>query len=421
MRSVTHRVLALSALAGCLAGMPGPALARIVRYEAPTAEGDTPSVPPSEATGELARIDALIAVRRAVEDRVARSKCDLVAVPLPTPDEVLARVGRPVLPTQPACAGEACTDAVVLDDATHPFGLNVTATLPGVGTLTSARPSSQRESDQLAAHARQFGRIHFFSVSGNPTRAHRNLFRSAAFASPLLPGGHHWTVIDPDQGSFTTVSEAYACLRAGRWRKSDGSPGPDGPLSDRDLLVFLSDDVFLLPSFETALYAQLARLYASDPAWCAVGMVTTSRKIPHAGAYWGSGFTPVWGDLPADDMQVPSSHMLAMLRGSHAQFDPSLGGTGCVGADVGLSCSSSGLTSHVHPATGMATALDPWADSRGGGHGPQQPDGRPGAGGAAPLSAAELEEGRLAARQLTAKWAAVLPLEGMGTQACPLG
>ncbi|KAA0151027.1 hypothetical protein FNF29_04916 [Cafeteria roenbergensis] len=215
---------------------------------------------------------------------------------------------------------------------------------PNAEVLVIERPKDAGRVIELAG---LWGPLHFVSVSTDVVMASSNLLRSAAYVDPVLPGGHRWTVVDAKRSHLTGIPAAYNAARnstlagnaSGYWNVA---------IRPNDIVVFLHDDVHLLPNFELSIYEQVHRLNGSDVdahSWCGIAMASARVRQEGRQAFRGEwlefGMTPL--SLPMQESAqearlVPDEAMIVTLRGSSGQFDSKMSEFHCFGADFAFSC-----------------------------------------------------------------------------------
>ncbi len=216
------------------------------------------------------------------------------------------------------------------------------------------RPSS---ADRVIELARRWGPLHFISVSTGLTRACTNLLRSAVYLDPLLPGGHRWALVDSNSSRLSGIPAAYNALRNSRLA-GNASGYWEATTGPNDIVVFLHDDVHLLPNFELSIYEQVNRLSDSPEhagSWCGMGLALASSEVgpgvaPYRGNWLDFGMLPYV--LPVTTSAraarlVPDEAMIVTLRGSVGRFTEQLREFHCYGADFALSCLAAGKFVHA--------------------------------------------------------------------------
>lgn len=242
-----------------------------------------------------------------------------------------------------------------------PLDLELDSLMDGADVIASSkRPVNSSEANNLA---RRFGRLHFFVVTTNLAKASRHVLRSAAYSHPVVSSGHRWTVIDAKSSQVSSMGRAYDCLQQATWAGPDEADCQGEEPSSDDVLVFLHDDVHLLPNFELSIYQQLARLADEDPGWCAVAMAGATQYGGMVGRFFDWGMVPI--EVPhtaatlLEARVIPDEAMLVLRRGGAAQFDPALPGFHCYGAVLGLGCIAAGRS--VHLIDGLSVSHKSWS------------------------------------------------------------
>jgi len=257
-------------------------------------------------------------------------------------------------PTQPDDDGGVV--AVSVPDPARPFRYALNYSIVDKRSGPYARSSSvgPGDEDEVRRLAAKHGPLTFVALSAYPDVLRMNLLRSVAYVDPVLPGGHRWAVIDGVTSNITGAAQAYACLHFHPSLVLDW---------DRDVLVFLHDDVHLLPGFELDTYRQLDRLEEEEGGdWCAIGAAGgTALNDQVVGHAFDLGFEimPEVPDVAARVARfVPDELMLLLRRSSPARFGGDQAGFHCYGMDLSMSCLAAG--SDVHLTDTATTVHKAW-------------------------------------------------------------
>jgi len=261
----------------------------------------------------------------------------------PPPPALLAKELGPFdFPSGDKVEDHRRTRAVPVRGGIFRYELNASLEQNGVThEVQIRRPDSSGEVERLAA---EHGRLTFFVLTASLGVLKHNLLRSAAYADPLLAGGHQWVVVDANASEFGGNEQAHYCMRQHRrWVLRDNSS---------DVIIFVHDDIHLLPSFELDIYRQLDELKRQDPGWCMVGFAAGRVGGPVVGTWLGFGMR-LNSFLPSQPVEVakymPDEGFLMLRRGSAAESDPSVEGFHCYGTDMALSCLARGGKVHLAP------------------------------------------------------------------------
>ncbi|KAA0152654.1 hypothetical protein FNF31_06596 [Cafeteria roenbergensis] len=276
---------------------------------------------------------------------------------LPSPSRVKELGGPLHLPAKVDSAfGATLVGAAPDPERWSGYSLSIerSSSAPNAEVLVIERPKDAGRVIELAG---LWGPLHFVSVSTDVVMASSNLLRSAAYVDPVLPGGHRWTVVDAKRSHLTGIPAAYNAAR-----KSTLAGNASGywnvAIRPNDIVVFLHDDVHLLPNFELSIYEQVHRLNGSDVnahSWCGIAMASArarqkGKPFASRGEWLDFGMTPMSRRMQESAQEarlVPDEAMIVTLRGSSGQFDSKMSGFHCFGADFAFSCLAAGKFVHV--------------------------------------------------------------------------
>jgi len=119
--------------------------------------------------------------------------------------------------------------------------------------------------------------------------------------------------------------------------------------TEADVVVFVHQDVYLPPGWDSVLQARIAEVAATDPDWAVLGASGITRDGRVTGPIWSSSIGAVVGVVPLKPVPAQSfdEMIIVLRRASGLRFDPDQPGWHVYGAEIVTQARAAGLGAYL--------------------------------------------------------------------------